>query len=252
MRIYLIGFVFVGLFAKSQSLVVNYEKSINIDNYVKNRMLLESGNEDETTKLISTTLGKSEYYTLVYDNGESLYTMDKVSENDETLEATRGRVVRIKLGSFTEGIYKNHKTNVYLRDSDILGRKFLVSDNLEKINWKLSDEEKNIGDYKAKKAIAVIDDEDVIAWYADDIPIADGPYDYHGLPGLILELTTNNMNYHAVKITNSNTKLNIVQPSSKGKKKLNKSQHKKILFDKIAELKEDKGMVVKDATEEND
>ncbi|WP_299178691.1 GLPGLI family protein [uncultured Chryseobacterium sp.] len=56
-----------------------------------------------------------------------------------------------------------------------------------KFNWKLENEEKNIIGYKCKKATGQYRGRNYIAWYAEEIPINNGPYIFEGLPGLILE-----------------------------------------------------------------
>ncbi len=56
-----------------------------------------------------------------------------------------------------------------------------------KLNWKLENEEKNIIGYKCKKATGQYRGRNYIAWYAEEIPINNGPYIFEGLPGLILE-----------------------------------------------------------------
>jgi len=245
MKVYLVLFIVAGAMLKSQSLVVNYEETVNVENYIKSNMMFESDEKEESISAVSKTLEKPKYYTLLYSDGESLYKKDNIKNNDEFFEATGGQMVNVSVGDFFEGVYKNHKSKLYLRDSDILGRKFLISDELTKIDWQLSNDEKTIGDYKVKKASSINErGENVVAWYAEDIPVPDGPYNYYGLPGLILELSTDSFNFNAVKITNSDTKIDIVKPSPKGKKKVNKTQYKKILFDKIEELKQDKGMIM--------
>jgi GLPGLI family protein len=67
---------------------------------------------------------------------------------------------------------------------------------MDRLNWQLSDEEKQIAGYNCKKATATFSGRDYVAWYAPEIPISDGPYKFTGLPGLILSL--NDMAGHHV------------------------------------------------------
>lgn len=65
--------------------------------------------------------------------------------------------------------------------------------------WEITQEQKQIGDYVAQKAIAkrVYDEYGsgdwdpghAIAWFATEIPVGIGPARYYGLPGLIIELS---------------------------------------------------------------
>ena len=126
--------------------------------------------------------------------------------------------------------YKNIKSQQFLQDQEFFGKQFLISDSLAKINWKLGTETKQIGQYLCMKATATkpIDEFDwrsmrrkpksketkesevkkdstattitedieipketeVTAWYTPQIPVSQGPGDFWGLPGLILEVNT--------------------------------------------------------------
>jgi GLPGLI family protein len=57
-----------------------------------------------------------------------------------------------------------------------------------KINWKISSEKQKIGEWNTQKAEADFGGRHWTAWFASDIPIQDGPYKFHGLPGLIVKL----------------------------------------------------------------
>lgn len=55
-------------------------------------------------------------------------------------------------------------------------------------DWQLEDGEDSVAGYSCKKATVSFAGRDYIAWYAPDIAIADGPYKFYGLPGLILAI----------------------------------------------------------------
>ncbi len=66
---------------------------------------------------------------------------------------------------------------------------------LKSYDWKPKNEFKQIGDYKAQKATATIQDNYgeyvYIAWFTSEISVPSGPTGVGGLPGLILELKKN-------------------------------------------------------------
>ena len=126
--------------------------------------------------------------------------------------------------------YKNIKSQQFLQDQEFFGKQFLITDSLSKLDWKLGTETKQIGQYLCMKATAVktVDEFDwrsmrrkpkskevkqaevqkdstvtsvsedieipkqieVTAWYTPQIPVSQGPGDFWGLPGLILEVNT--------------------------------------------------------------
>lgn len=61
--------------------------------------------------------------------------------------------------------------------------------------WKISDEKQKIGTYNTQKATADFGGRKWIAWFTTEIPFADGPYKFFGLPGLILKIEDDAKNY---------------------------------------------------------
>ncbi|MCJ7932183.1 MAG: GLPGLI family protein [Chryseobacterium sp.] len=61
-------------------------------------------------------------------------------------------------------------------------------EEVNNINWKLSNECKTIGKYKCQKAICQKYGRTWIAWFTEEIPLPFGPYKFNKLPGLILEV----------------------------------------------------------------
>ncbi|MGV4415161.1 GLPGLI family protein [Chryseobacterium sp. T1] len=67
-------------------------------------------------------------------------------------------------------------------------------------NWKLEQDIKVILGYTCHKASTVFRGRKYVAWYANDLPINNGPYLFNGLPGLILEIEDTKDNYHFTAI----------------------------------------------------
>ncbi|MFD2286455.1 GLPGLI family protein [Pedobacter petrophilus] len=217
--------------ANAQSVIIRYEERANIENQLKNVT------DPETRKRVSAHLSKPTNYLLYYDNGVSFYIAEPESDKNEELSLKdNDQAKKVEIGKNSGGLYKNQKTNEYLHEADILGKKFLVIDQLVKYNWTITTEGKSIGTYKVKKATAKINGENITAWYTTDLPIQDGPKDYYGLPGLIIEVIGEKKTYQAVKVINNKSGLTINKPS-KGEK-VNKEKYNKILNEKINELKQ--------------
>lgn len=151
-------------------------------------------------------------FVLTFDKDKSVY------KEDEKLGKPKGpsniEMVMINTGG-SDILYKNTKEKRFTNQNDVFGKIFLIKDNLEKLDWKLGIETKKIGEYTCYKAtfkrevevfeggISFNEDKDldekkktapkmkeitVTAWYAPKIPVNNGPGNYHGLPGLILEV----------------------------------------------------------------
>lgn len=114
---------------------------------------------------------------------------------------------------------------------NILSTDLLVIDSLRKINWRITNETREIAGFTCRRANALIlDSVYVVAFYTDEIIPKAGPEAFAGLPGMILGIALPNeqvtwfaSNY--TPITDNDLK---TQPILKGKK-VNKTQLLNIL-----------------------
>lgn len=90
-----------------------------------------------------------------------------------------------------EVYYNNGKILVY----DKIRRNIFAFEPINKTNWQLINESKNISGYNCKKAITQYGNKKIIAWYTNEIPFQEGPYTFKGLPGLIVSLEDEKQHY---------------------------------------------------------
>jgi GLPGLI family protein len=197
-------------------------------------------------------------YTLVFNREESIY------KEEEKLEAQGGRG---GFGGFTSSLtsgpkYKNIKSKEILIDQEFFGKQFLIKDDLNPIEWVMGKESKQIGQYMVFKATATVPDTsfdissfrrpnggednkeeekqertvDVVAWYTLQVPVNQGPDNYWGLPGLILEVNAGDTTILCTKIVmNSKDKDNIDKPA-KGDV-VTQEEYTKITTQKMEEMR---------------
>lgn len=90
----------------------------------------------------------------------------------------------------------NYSEGERINTRDKNGKLYLISKNMEEIQWKLENETKNINGYICNKAVRYTEYSrwgktwivTHIAWYTKDIPVPFGPFDNINLPGLVLEV----------------------------------------------------------------
>lgn len=191
-------------------------------------------------------------YTLKFDKSTSIY------KEEEKLNQPSGDGSVMVSVSFNGGgtLYKNLKDQTSLTETEMFGKEFLITDQLEKLDWKMTGETKKIGNYTCYKATAVIKarqpeegdkavsltsappkDQNITAWYTPDIPISNGPGDYWGLPGLILEVNDGHTILLCSKITlNPKEKFEIKAPK-KGSK-ITRKEFEKLMEEKTQEMME--------------
>jgi GLPGLI family protein len=197
-------------------------------------------------------------YILTFNSEESFF------EEEVKLDAISGATDTWGKNFSPGDQYKNIKTNMLFQSQEFYGKKFLIKDNLLKIDWEMSGESKQIGQYSCFKATAMIpssqltwydfswgelsesdNDEEikmtqVTAWYTPQIPISQGPLEYWGLPGLILEINVGNTTMLCSKI--------IINPKDKDKieapdngKVVTKTEYKEIISGKMIEMRDNRG-----------
>lgn len=93
------------------------------------------------------------------------------------------------------------------------------------------------GDSNLMIAIEEPKEIEITAWFTPEIPVSQGPAEYWGLPGLILELNAGNTAILCTKIVlNAEDKEEIKEPT-KGKE-VNQKEYDKILLEKMEEMSE--------------
>ncbi|MBF01625.1 GLPGLI family protein [Flavobacterium coralii] len=213
-------------------------------------------------------------FVLNFNRTESIY------KEEEKLDAPGSNPAFKMMSSMMGGggvQYKNIKEKVSLQEKDIFGKEFLVTDTLPKIQWKMLNETKKIGEYTCYKATAEVpvdrsnmmnykpkkgaeeamkekseeelkktnfmdmvempDTKIITAWYAPEIPVSQGPENYWGLPGLILEVSDDKTTILCSKIVlNVKEKAEIKKPT-KGEK-VSPQEFADLMVKKIQQMQE--------------
>ncbi|SCY27163.1 GLPGLI family protein [Nonlabens sp. Hel1_33_55] len=198
----------------------------------------------EITAQIKAALaaGSKQEYTMKFTPTESSY--EKVIELAKPKKPSGGISVSFQVNNgSTNTVYKDLKEGKFYREDQIMGKEFLIIDDVKTYDWQLTQESKKIGNYTCYKAtytpeiteeeqtekekkekdakegslFALIPEEDktITAWWTPEIPISNGPGEYQGLPGMILEVKEANTILLCTKIEiNPEEDLNIKQPKS--------------------------------------
>ena len=77
----------------------------------------------------------------------------------------------------------------------------------------------------------------VTAWFTPQIPVGNGPGEYAGLPGLILELNVDRTTILCSKIVMNPKEADAIEPLKKGEE-VNRSEFNKIIKEKTDEMRE--------------
>ncbi len=169
--------------------------------------------------------------------------------------------------------YKNVKEDALVQTQEFYGKRFLVKDRLQTFNWNMGSETKQIGTYTCFKASALVPTDElswfdfswgklrrqqaqqtdttttgepqfdmtqVVAWYTPQIPVAHGPAEFWGLPGLILEVNTETTTILCSKIIMNPDKVLKIEAPDKGKI-VSKAEYQTTVMGKMKEMLENRG-----------
>lgn len=169
-------------------------------------------------------------FTLTFNKNESLY---KKNEKLEAPMPSRGGIT-ITVSDGSDIMYKNIKEYRFINQIEKYGKQFSIKDSLPSPKWELLNETKNIGVYTCFKAQirtkfktqtlteaneieTVMKDKIITAWYTPQIPIGNGPAEFFGLPGLILEINDGKLTLVCTKIVINPEEVITIDEPKKGK-----------------------------------
>ena len=194
-------------------------------------------------------------YSLDFTKSKSVYK--EVQELDAPNAPSSNGVMIMVQGSngSNDVLYKNISENRMANKKELMGKVFLIRDNLVAYDWEMMGETKNIGNYTCYKAKFEIEEEDIqinmidgevkeekvtkkrtlVAWYTPEVPISNGPSNYGGLPGLILEVNDGNQTIVCSEIVLNPKEVKEIKEPTKGKV-VTRDEFSKISFEKTKEM----------------
>lgn len=148
------------------------------DNYACDNMLLQIG-PDGMSKF-------SSYKNLTVDSILMRSTQEQIAE-----AAIEGK---LSTGEFMT-IYKNYPSGRLTHTEKICQDWFRYDEEMPSLDWELTDSVTNVLGYECQSAKCRFRGREWTAFYTEDIPLMDGPWKLHGLPGLIMRATDEKGHY---------------------------------------------------------
>ncbi|WP_106791510.1 GLPGLI family protein [Aquimarina sp. Aq78] len=248
-------FMIESLFAQDFQGIVTYKTNRKMDLNMEDSKM-NADMQKQLQEMLKKQFQKE--FRLNFNTTESVY---REEENLGAPQPASGVQIVVAGSGASNILYKNIKEKRFARKQDMMGKLFLVKDNLEKLDWKLEDETKKIGKYTCYKATAKrmgqrmrsmtisTDNEEeemtepeeeeitITAWYTPEIPISNGPGNYWGLPGLILEINDGDQSILSTKLVlNPKKEIDIKEPT-KGKV-VTEEKFEKIMEKKMKEMRD--------------
>lgn len=133
----------------------------------------------------------------ITDKSSRFYSHKRFQRDSATVENIRKGMVldrkkitmsyEVNDGETNDAVTKTYPDfKIYLHT--FIGKDFYKVMEERKMKWKVLPEEQKIGAWNTQKATVEFAGRKWTAWFCKDIPISDGPYKFHGLPGLIVKM----------------------------------------------------------------
>lgn len=206
-------FITATFFAGSLRAQVFIEKGlIEYQVVVNNHKAMGEGTWAEMFKEKIPKLSTS-YYQLTFDANKSIYLFNRKDEKTKMPWGNDGE----------DNIwYNDYKNESFIQQKSVFGDTYILTDSLIKIDWKVTNESREIAGFNCRKAVGkLFDSVYVFAFYTDEITVSGGPMSMHGLPGMILGITIPRMfsSWVATKVEINGVNYSTINAPAKGKKK---------------------------------
>lgn len=189
---------------------IEFERKIN-----QHKPLEEEGAENSWYKEMLKVYPKivTDVFELRFDNKRSMYKL--VKENNEN------RYIQGIKPTETDGVLQDLEAKTTSTKRDVFENTYLIQDSLRNLEWRITDETREIAGFECRKAVAkMFDSVYVVAFYTDQIAVSSGPETFGGLPGMILGLAVPRLytTWFATKVEITEPTVAQLNPVQKGKK----------------------------------
>lgn len=123
----------------------------------------------------------------------------------------------------------------------LLGKTYLIHDSIRPVGWKILNDMKEVAGHICMNASLTdtLRKQNIMAWFALDMPVSSGPDRFTGLPGMILEVDINNgaLIMTADKITVAPLKNELEVPLKIKGRKIDMAEYNRLIEKQISERK---------------
>jgi GLPGLI family protein len=156
--------------------VIEFEVNTNL------KKMMSNNSWDEKMKENLSEL-KTSYWNFTFANNKSIYKFGRWSP--------KTRIPKYQKDEDEENVWFHDFSNKTMSSQKLIAStSFVLTDSIANIEWKITNENREIAGYNCRKAVGkIFDDVYVFAFFTDEITISGGPCSINGLPGMILGLT---------------------------------------------------------------
>ena len=155
----------------------------------------------DTTGSLEDNISSDNMLLQIGPDGLSKFSSFKNLTVDSILmRSTQEQIVDAALeGKLSNGefmtIYKNYPAGSLTHTEKICQDWFRYEEDMPSLDWEVTDSVTNVLGYECHSARCKFRGREWTVFYTEDIPLMDGPWKLHGLPGLIMKASDENGHY---------------------------------------------------------
>lgn len=163
----------------------------------------------------------SSMWELIYNGDQSIFQHQKQEEIPTTTTTQGNTHMTMRFGGRENRVvYKNLTTSQMIDSRDFMQKQFLITGVPTERKWKIGKKSKSILGYNCLEASFEQDSTTkMTAWFTPQVQHFNGPFDYQGLPGLILQVDINDGErvISATEIKTEEIDVSVIEAPTKGK-----------------------------------
>ncbi len=178
------------------------------------------------------------FFELLFTGDESMYARQKETDQAEVTSSQGGQQMVMRFGRDNRVVYKNLATDAMIDSREFMQKQFLIKGPPTVRKWKIGKNQKEILGYNCMEATYQADTAThITAWFTPQLPISNGPSDFQGLPGMILQIDVNHGQRvsTATEIVLDSVETSSIIPPTKGKE-VTPEDFEKIRDEKMKEM----------------
>jgi len=180
-------------------------------------------------------------FELIFAGDQSIYHAQKQEELPPTTSTTPSGPpmgMRFGAGRANRVVYKDLALDTMIDSRDFMQKQFLITGPPTPRKWKIGATQKQILGYNCMQASFRVDSTTaLVAWFTPQISNSNGPSDYQGLPGMILQIDVNDGErmITATEVVLDSVDTSIIVAPNKGKE-VTPEEFEKIRDEKMKEM----------------
>lgn len=181
---------------------------------------------------------RSNKFDLFFTQEASLYRAGEETQEETITGSQGGAQFQMRMVPPRREVYKNLTEDKMVDEREFMGKLFLIKGNTSPYAWKIADGQKKILDYTCMKATYQLDSAtNYVAWFTPQLSISNGPAEFGGLPGMIVQVDINDgeRTLTAMEVKEEAVDPALLKEPSKGKE-VTQEEFREIMAEKMKEM----------------